>query len=145
MKEYKVKSIEETFEIAKTIAENISFPAIILLRGDLGAGKTHFVKGFAQALGCDELVTSPTFTIMNEYLGGKCPIYHFDMYRLHDDEEARMLGFEEYFHISSLQGVSIVEWPENVEGLFQDEGINVDIFKGDKENERLIKVRGLSC
>ena len=146
MKEFLVNSVEETFQVANKIAEIINMPAIILLHGDLGAGKTHFVKGFAKALGCEDLVTSPTFTIMNEYLGGKFPIYHFDMYRLQDCEEARMLGFDEYFDMKSLKGISIVEWPENVNGLIDYEKVvDIQILKRENQDERLIRVRGELC
>lgn len=129
MKEYISNSEEETFEIASEIANSLNFPTVILLDGDLGAGKTHFVKGFVKALGDDELVTSPTFTIMNEYTDGKVNIYHFDMYRLSSMEEAINLGFEEYFDLKILNGVSLVEWPQNVEGLFPKEVIKIYIEK----------------
>lgn len=129
MKEYISNSEEETFEIASEIANSLNFPAVILLDGDLGAGKTHFVKGFVKALGDDELVTSPTFTIMNEYTDGKANVYHFDMYRLSSMEEAINLGFEEYFDLKTLNGVSLVEWPQNVEGLFPKEAIKIYIEK----------------
>ena len=145
VKEYISNSIEETFHIAKDVAGRIEAPAIILLFGDLGAGKTHFVKGFAKAIGCEEIVTSPTFTIMNEYLGGKFPIYHFDMYRLSSAEDGRNLGFEEYFDLKNLNGISIVEWPENVEGLFPNDVIKITISKGGKENERIILIKGDIC
>ena len=145
VKKFVSHSIKETFDVAKEIANLVKIPSVILLNGDLGAGKTHFVKGFAKALGCEDSVTSPTFTIMNEYLGGKCPIYHFDMYRLASMEDAMNLGFEEYFDLKTLKGVSLVEWPENVEGLFADEVIEIDIFKGQNESERIIEVRGGIC
>lgn len=145
MKKYISNSIEETFHIAKDIAGRVKAPAIILLFGDLGAGKTHFVKGFSKAIGCEDIVTSPTFTIMNEYLGGKFPIYHFDMYRLSSAEDGRNLGFEEYFDLNNLNGISIVEWPENVEGLFPNNVIKITISKGEKENERTIAVKGDIC
>ena len=145
VKEYFSNSIEKTFEIAKEIADKINKPCVILLNGDLGAGKTHFVKGFAKAFGCDEIVTSPTFTIMNEYLGGKLPIYHFDMYRLSSAEDGRNLGFEEYFDLNHLNGISLVEWPENVDGLFPNDVVTITIRKGSKENERLIQIEGGIC
>lgn len=139
--EFVSNSIEETFEIAKNIALTLSKPAIILLRGDLGAGKTHFVKGFVKALGGDDLVTSPTFTIMNEYNLQNCSVYHFDMYRLSSYEEALALGFEEYFDLKTLNGFSLVEWAENVEGLFPKEARTIEILKTEKENQRRIVLR----
>lgn len=145
MKRYISNSVEDTLDVAKKIMNHTQTPAIILLNGDLGAGKTHFVKGIALAYGCNDSVTSPTFTIMNEYLSGKCPIYHFDMYRLSSDEDARNLGFEEFFDLSTLNGVSVVEWPENTQGLFPKEAINITILKGAKDNQRIIEVRGEKC
>ena len=138
MKEYISNSIEETFEIAKEIARKVSIPSVILLEGDLGAGKTHFVKGFAKALGYNDIVNSPTFTIMNEYIGGKSPIYHFDMYRLSSMDEAVSLGFMQYFDLDELDGISLVEWPNNVEGIFPNKIVKIDILKTDKENQRRI-------
>ena len=145
MKKYISNNTEETFSIANEIAKLVQSPCVILLNGDLGAGKTHFVKGFAKAFGYDGDVTSPTFTIMNEYLGGRKPIYHFDMYRLSSMEDALNLGFQEYFDLKSLDGISLVEWPENVDGLFPDKVVEINILKGNAENERIIEVRGELC
>ena len=82
---------------------------------------------------------------MNSYVGNNLKLYHFDMYRLASMEDAMNLGFEEYFDLKTLKGVSLVEWPENVEGLFADEVIEIDIFKGQNESERIIEVRGGIC
>ena len=138
MKEYFSKSLEDTFNVAKEIATSFCAPKIILLEGDLGAGKTHFVKGFVKALGSDELVTSPTFTIMNEYECGSLCVYHFDMYRLSSAEEAINLGFEEYFDLNSLNGFSLVEWAENVEGLFPCDVVKIKIQKLGENERRII-------
>ena len=145
MKKFVSCKLEDTFDIAKEVASLAGLPAIILLKGDLGAGKTHFVKGLALALGSSDNVTSPTFTIMNEYLSGKCPIYHFDMYRLSSSDDARNLGFEEYFDFNTLKGISVVEWPENTEGLFPQNVLEVEITKGAEPNQRIIEVRGEKC
>lgn len=138
MKEYISNSIEETFLIAKEIALTLERPKIIVLEGDLGAGKTHFVKGFVKALGCDELVTSPTFTILNEYDCDGFNIYHFDMYRLSSMEDAVALGFEEYLDLGSLNGFSLVEWAENVEGLIPSEATKIQIFKEGESKRRIV-------
>ena len=98
---------EMTMEIAKKYAMSIKSPTVISLVGDLGAGKTTFAKGFAKGLEISELVTSPTFTILNTY-EGRLPLYHFDMYRLSSCQEAEELGFEEYFDLKILKGVSLV-------------------------------------
>ena len=125
------KSEQQTIDFGKKVAKRLQNGDIILLNGDLGAGKTHFVKGLAQGLGSDEVVTSPTFTIHNIYEGGRLTLNHFDMYRLASAEEALALGLEEYFDKKTLDGVSVVEWPENVEGLIQKPTISVAIQKID--------------
>ena len=124
----------------RPIAQTIDSPAVILLTGDLGAGKTHFVKGFAKAIGYKDIVNSPTFTIMNEYIGGRVPLYHFDMYRLSSMEEAVEVGFMQYFDLNELDGISLVEWPQNVEGLFPEKVVKIEILKTEKENQRRIIV-----
>ena len=108
-------SANETMDFAYELAKKIKAPKIIVLSGDLGAGKTTFTKGFAKGLGVNEIITSPTFTLLNEY-EGKEKMYHFDMYRLSSKEEAYELGFEDYFNKND--GIVLVEWAENVKGLF---------------------------
>ena len=103
-------SANETMDFAYELAKKIKAPKIIVLSGDLGAGKTTFTKGFAKGLGINEIITSPTFTLLNEKM------YHFDMYRLSSKEEAYELGFEDYFNKND--GIVLVEWAENVKGLF---------------------------
>jgi len=120
---------EETMLVAEKLAKLVSKGTIFTLTGDLGAGKTHFVKGFAKGLDCDNLVTSPTFTLLNVYDSGKMPIYHFDMYRLSSKEEAEELGFDEYFDVKTLDGVVLVEWPEKVAGLINVAHFEIKIEK----------------
>lgn len=127
-----------TMEIAKKYAMSIKSPTVISLKGDLGAGKTTFSKGFAIGLGVKDLVTSPTFTIMNEY-DGTMPLYHFDMYRLSSKEEALELGFEEYFDLKTLKGVCLVEWAENVKGLLPTLHIEIE-FEKLSDTKRKIKI-----
>lgn len=133
------KSEKQTMDIASKFAKSIKNPCIILLQGDLGAGKTHFVKGFVKGLKCKMLVTSPTFTIMNIYDSGRMPVYHFDLYRITDPQEAEMLGFEEYFDHDQLKGVSIVEWPQQAEELVRDWDYKIVIDKVD-DNQRQIQI-----
>ena len=134
-----ISSLKETEEIAKAFAKVIKPPMVVLLNGDLGSGKTTFVKGVVKALGCDDLVTSPTFTLLNTY-NARFPIYHFDMYRLSSAEEAMNVGFEEYFDKSRLDGVCFVEWSENVEGLIKQIDYEIDIEKqGDTRRSVTIK------
>lgn len=109
-------SEQETFEIGYEIGKAAKAGDIYCLIGDLGVGKTVFSKGFAQGLGIDEHITSPTFTIVQVYDGEK-PLYHFDMYRIEDPDELEMIGYEEYFF---GQGVCLVEWANNVEDAIPD-------------------------
>ncbi len=128
---------EQTMLVAEKLAKTTGKGVVFTLRGDLGAGKTHFVKGFVKGLGCDSLVTSPTFTLLNVYDGGRVPVYHFDMYRLSSLDEAKELGFDEYFDLSSLDGIVMVEWPENVEGLITCPHIEIEIKKIDNERRKI--------
>lgn len=143
MIEFISNSAKQTEDFAKKFAKKVKCPQIILLHGDLGAGKTHFTKGFAKGVGFKHSVTSPTFTIMNSYEGGRYTVYHFDMYRLSSADEAREAGLEDYFNKKTLKGVSIVEWPQNVSGLIDlNSVINITIEKLEDENSRLITIKG---
>lgn len=134
-----IRSLSQTTSLAKAFAKTLKPPMVVLLCGDLGSGKTTFVKEVVKELGSDALVTSPTFTLLNTY-DAKFPVYHFDMYRLSSAEEAMNVGFEEYFDKSSLDGVCFVEWPENVEGLIKNVDYVVDIKKtGQNSREFVIK------
>ena len=128
----------ETISFAEKLVKVFPKGTIITLKGDLGAGKTHFVKGLALGLGSSEIVTSPTFTLLNVYDKGRLPIYHFDMYRLTSVEEAEELGFNEYFDTNTLDGICVVEWPEQVDGLINQPHIEIEILKQD--NDRIIYV-----
>ena len=132
---------KDTFKIAKNFSKSLLKPSIILLYGDLGAGKTHFVKGLAKGLKYKNLVTSPTFTIMNVYEGGKCPIYHFDMYRIKNSQEAEILGFQDYFDKNQLDGISVIEWPEKIPEMINEWNYKVIINKLENENHRLIEIQ----
>ena len=134
-----INSLTQTKELAKAFAKVLKPPMVVLLNGDLGSGKTTFVKEVVNALGCEDLVTSPTFTLLNTY-NAKFPIYHFDMYRLSSAEEAMNVGFEEYFDKDHLDGVCFVEWSENVEGLIQNVDYEIDIEKvGEKKRIFVVK------
>ncbi len=134
MKKYISNSVEDTNKIAAEFARTIEPGQIVLLVGDLGAGKTAFVKGVVKALhGDPDQVTSPTFTIVNEYSLDDFPIYHFDLYRLENPNELYNIGFEEYFYGS---GVCFIEWPERASDFFDDSTIVVNIKKlGDNKRE----------
>lgn len=125
MKIYESYSYEDTSKIAAEIAADLKGGEFIAMYGDLGAGKTAFVQGVAKALGIDRPVTSPTFTIVNEY-EGRLTLYHFDVYRIEDSEEMYEIGYDEYI---SSGGVCIVEWAELIEDLFPDQYIKITILK----------------
>ncbi len=109
--EFITHSPEETEAIGERLAEKLHPGTVLAYRGDLGAGKTAFTRGLCRGLGCRETVTSPTYTIVNEYLGGRLPLFHFDMYRLASDDDLWDIGWEDYL---DRQGVCAVEWSENV-------------------------------
>lgn len=136
-----ISNIKQTQQLAEAFAKTLKAPMIVLLTGDLGAGKTTFVKEIVSALGGKDLVTSPTFTLLNTY-EAKFPIYHFDMYRLSSAEEALAVGFDEYFDKSRLDGVCFVEWPENVEGLIKDVDFIVEISKESEVSRTIIIKEG---
>ena len=102
---------QETEAVGEALAKTLQPGAVIAYRGDLGAGKTAFTRGLARGLGYTEPVTSPTYTIVNEYLGGRLPLFHFDMYRLRSSEDLWDIGWEDYLERG---GVCAVEWSENV-------------------------------
>lgn len=104
-----VFSPEDTMKFALEIAKNTKKGDIYCLSGDIGAGKTHFTKGFAKGLSIKEEITSPTFTIVNEYLSGRLPFFHFDVYRISSLDEFYDIGYEEYFF---EKGVCLIEWAE---------------------------------
>lgn len=100
-------STEETFAHGRALAGSLRAGDVLALDGDLGAGKTHFVKGIAAGLGCDGDVTSPTFTLVHEYTGGRLPLFHFDFYRLETEDETLRLGLDDYL---GADGVLVIEW-----------------------------------
>ena len=109
--EFITRSPEETESLGQALAALLMPGDIIAYRGDLGAGKTAFTRGLARGLGCRETVTSPTYTIVNEYLSGRMPLFHFDMYRLASSDDLWSIGWEDYL---DRGGVCAVEWSENV-------------------------------
>ena len=109
--EFITHSPEETEALGEALAKCLTPGTVIAYRGDLGAGKTAFTRGLARGLGVREIVTSPTYTIVNEYLGGRMPLFHFDMYRLGSSDELFDIGWEDYLERG---GVCAVEWSENV-------------------------------
>ena len=115
--EFITHSPEETERLGKALAALLQPGDIIAYRGDLGAGKTAFTRGLARGLGCREQVTSPTYTIVNEYLSGRLPLFHFDMYRLASSDDLWGIGWEDYL---DRGGVCAVEWSENVDDAMEN-------------------------
>ena len=114
---YLTQSPEETEAVAEKLGLKLRPGTVIAFRGDLGAGKTAFTRGLAKGLDISEPVTSPTYTIVNEYLSGRMPLFHFDMYRLGSSDELFDIGWEDYL---SRNGVCAVEWSENVEDALEN-------------------------
>ncbi len=111
---------------------------IIALIGDLGTGKTTLTKSIAEGLGITRMITSPTFTIVQEYTEGRLPLYHFDVYRINDLEEMYELGYEEYFF---GQGVCVVEWADQITELIPEDSIFIRIEYGENEDERVYEIK----
>lgn len=135
--EFITHSPEETEKIGEALAKSLQPGTILAYRGDLGAGKTAFTRGLARGLGCKETVTSPTYTIVNEYLGGRLPLFHFDMYRLASSDDLWDIGWEDYL---DRGGVCAVEWSENVQDAMEN-AVTVTIEKLG-ETTRQITIEG---
>jgi tRNA threonylcarbamoyladenosine biosynthesis protein TsaE len=124
----------ETEAIGRQLAEEISVGAVLALKGDLGSGKTMFVKGLVAGLGSRADVTSPTFTIVHEYRGGRVPVYHFDFFRLEKQESVARLGLDDYFF---GDGVSVIEWADRFPELIPQQARWM-LFETKSENQRAI-------
>ncbi len=136
--EYLSHSPEETEQLGEQLGRTLRPGSVVAYRGDLGMGKTAFTRGLARGLGCTCRVTSPTFTIVNEY-SGALPLFHFDMYRLDSSDDLFDIGWEDYL---SRGGVCAVEWSERVEDALPEDALWVSIARGDGENDRIITVTG---
>ena len=135
--EYKYisKSIDDTIELAENI-ESEKFPnMVICLEGELGSGKTVFVKGFANSLSIKENITSPTFNIIKECMEGEMPLYHMDVYRLEDNGES--IGLDEYFN---KNGITIIEWSDIIKDILPDERLEIK-FNIIDENKRVLLIK----
>lgn len=133
------KSAEETQKLAEKLCPHLSIGDILSLTGDLGAGKTCFVKGLARGLGIGRIVTSPTFNLIREYLG-QLPLYHFDVYRIENPSELFNLGYEEYFY---GDGVTVIEWGDKISKLIPPNHLAIDFrYFGDTNQRRLEIIPG---
>jgi tRNA threonylcarbamoyladenosine biosynthesis protein TsaE len=133
-------SEEETIRAGETFAAELAAGDVVALYGELGSGKTRFVKGISKGLGVREPVTSPTFVVVNEHLYGRLPLYHFDFYRLRSPNELREIGFDDYLNGS---GVCVLEWADVIREELPAERYDVRLSLGEDENERLIEIRDL--
>jgi tRNA threonylcarbamoyladenosine biosynthesis protein TsaE len=129
-------SPEETETVGETLGEMLTGGEVLAYTGDLGAGKTAFTRGLARGLGITQRITSPTFTIVNEYEDGRLPLFHFDLYRLGGAEELFDIGWEDYL---ARNGVCAVEWSENAEDALE-EPIIVSICRGETDVQRIITI-----
>lgn len=138
MQEIILNSEKETIEFGKKIAAQLKVGDIVILTGELGSGKTKLTQGILTYFGLEKEISSPTFTIVNEYQTSTFPIYHFDVYRLSDSDEFLNIGGEEYFE----KGVSIIEWGEMIEDILPNGYLKISFLKSEEdENKRIIQIR----
>lgn len=137
---FKSNSEDATKEFAKKFASNFKNGDILVLSGDLGSGKTKFTEGILSFFGLENEISSPTFTIVNEYLKDNINIYHFDVYRLEDTSEFYAIGGEEYFE----KGICIIEWGELIEDALPKNYIKIDFSRDlNNENNRILKIQSI--
>lgn len=137
MEKYISNSEDETKQIAKNFASKLEKGDVVVLTGDLGSGKTKFTEGVLEYFDLQNEISSPTFTIVNEYVNDKTNIYHFDVYRLADEDEFYAIGGEEYFD----KGICLIEWGEMVKNVLPQNYIQVTFERNlDEENKRLIRI-----
>ena len=123
---YESYSESDTRSFAKKLGEKAKSGEVYALTGDLGTGKTVFAQGFAEGLGITDIVNSPTFTIVQEYVNGRLPLYHFDVYRIGDSREMIEVGFDDYIY---GDGVSLIEWADMISDLLPPHTINITLAK----------------
>lgn len=134
MRTITLKNEYETKRFGVELGKSLEQGDVVALIGDLGTGKTALTKYIAQGMGIQDLITSPTFTIVQEYHSGKLPLYHFDVYRIGDLEEMFELGYEEYFY---GQGVCVIEWADLIQELLPENVKTIEIQYGQREGERI--------
>ena len=135
--EYITDNAQQTEQLGEKLGRVLTPGTVLAYTGDLGAGKTAFTRGLARGLEIPERITSPTFTIVNEYEGGRLPLFHFDMYRLGSSDELFDIGWEDYL---VRGGVCAVEWSENVDDVLDADTIRVDIRRGESDDQRRITI-----
>ena len=135
-KEFITNSANQTAELGKKIGSLINEPLVIAFLGGMGSGKTSFTTGFVKGVDYFGEVNSPTFAIVNEYLGGRLPIYHFDMYRIEDEDELYSIGFYDYM---DQDAILVIEWSENISESLPDDTVYIK-FVSNNENSRTIEI-----
>ena len=141
MVRYISNSEKETKDLAEKIAEKLKPNDFIALFGGMGMGKTTFTRHLVKAIGYEGEASSPTFAIINEYNGGRLPVYHFDMYRIETFDDLYSTNFFEY---CEMGGVVVCEWSENIENVLPDNHIKITILQGENENSRIFEIEGLN-
>lgn len=136
-KEFLSKQDLETQNIGEEFSNNLIAGDVIALNGELGSGKTQFVKGICNGLKITEHVTSPTFTLVSEYLHGKLPIYHFDFYRINSEKELEEIGFDSYLE---SDGVLLIEWADKISQSLPKKRYEINFKYGSTQNERIISI-----
>ena len=132
-----LSDLEKTEDFGRVFAESLMPGNVVALIGPLGAGKTTLAKAIAKGLGVTETLTSPTFTIVQEYESGRLPLYHFDVYRVSDEEELFEMGFEEYLHKG---GVCLIEWADLIEDMLPPHTVTLKLSYGENDDERVIEI-----
>lgn len=138
LEKHYLKNTGDTAELGKRIADGLKPGSIIALVGPLGAGKTTLAQKVARGLGVTERMSSPTFTIVQEYESGRLPLYHFDVYRVSDEDELFEIGFEEYLHAG---GVCLIEWADLIEDILPPETQWISLDYGENEDERICVIK----
>ena len=138
MNRFITNSAEETEQLGERIASKLKGTEVIALFGGLGMGKTAFTRGLARGLGADDVVSSPTFALVNEY-SGRVPVYHFDMYRVASWDDLYSTGFFDYLDT----GVLVIEWSENIEGALPENALRITISRGENDNQRIFDIEGV--
>ncbi len=139
MNRFITNSAEETEQLGERIASKLKGTDVIALFGGLGMGKTALTRGLARGLGADDVVSSPTFALVNEY-SGRVPVYHFDMYRVTSWDDLYSTGFFDYLDT----GVLVIEWSENIEGALPENALRITISRGESDNQRIFDIEGVT-
>lgn len=141
MQTFITNSYKETEEFASNFSKNLRPGDVIAYEGSMGMGKTVFTRGIVKGLGGDDVVSSPTFALVNEYETPLCPVYHFDMYRVNTYDDLYSTGFFDYLENGSIL---LIEWSENIYEALPENTVFVNISKGEEENKRTITIRTMA-